>query len=199
MLVVMGERQRFKHVAIGRYYCGYCQSEQGFDEVTRRGIFTVFWLPLIPMGVNARYWQCQKCQHSFSPEQTEQAHLHQVAGALLAYLGLGFNYIAERSPGLAILQNAGVTDEGIAVMLIDQGEQIVKSRGIEAYLREMKASLSVNDGADVVAMAVAMQAACLGQWQHEDRVRINWLAALLDIDMSYVTSLVKRHPDIQLI
>ncbi|MDF1664124.1 MAG: TerB family tellurite resistance protein [Planctomycetota bacterium] len=99
-IIVWGSRGINKTLAIGQFYCPQCEGEEGYKHIRVRNFFTLYFIPIIPMGTLGEYIECQHCQFTYKK-------------AILCY-----DPDAEREKALAEFEIA-ITRVMVMVMLAD--------------------------------------------------------------------------------
>lgn len=51
-----------------RFVCPVCQCDSACDHKRVRRFFTLYFIPIIPLGTAAEYVECKKCGKAFEPE-----------------------------------------------------------------------------------------------------------------------------------
>jgi hypothetical protein len=64
-VIIWGSRGLTSEQAAGTYYCPQCDSEQGYRLMSVRPFFTLFFIPIFPIGGATRYVECQRCRGTF--------------------------------------------------------------------------------------------------------------------------------------
>lgn len=71
-LIIFGTRQRMSDVNSGKFYCPNCSVERGDErQYVRKNIrnyFSLYFVPLIPLGSGEDYIECQNCGMAFQPD-----------------------------------------------------------------------------------------------------------------------------------
>ncbi|MEN8149181.1 MAG: zinc ribbon domain-containing protein [Planctomycetota bacterium] len=77
----------------GRFHCPQCAEERDFEHKRVRNFFTLYFIPLIPLGLAGEYIHCTACGGDFeitvlnwSPEAEEQEANLAIASTLLGAL-----------------------------------------------------------------------------------------------------------------
>ncbi|MCC6524243.1 MAG: hypothetical protein IT373_16410 [Polyangiaceae bacterium] len=66
-LIIFGSKAVTSCVTTGEFDCPYCHGRQPFKHMRVRKFFTLYWIPLIPLGVLTEYLQCQSCFGKYKP------------------------------------------------------------------------------------------------------------------------------------
>lgn len=66
MILIWGWRVRFKTLLEGVFFCPNCGGDRGFARKQGRRWFTIFFLPVLPLGsVGEDFVQCHTCRGSY--------------------------------------------------------------------------------------------------------------------------------------
>jgi len=61
MLLIMGMKARLKVLAEGMFACPNEGGEHHYRHVSARRWFTLFWIPVLPLGRLGEYVECTSC------------------------------------------------------------------------------------------------------------------------------------------
>jgi uncharacterized tellurite resistance protein B-like protein len=64
-VIIWGSRGVTSTVRKGTFYCPNCTGERNYELKKVRRFFTLYFIPLIPMGTISEYVQCLACQGAF--------------------------------------------------------------------------------------------------------------------------------------
>ena len=67
-MIIFGTRNRFKTVGSGQFYCPRCQAQRNYERKEAKRYFTLYFVPLIPMGDLGEFVECQTCHMTFKSE-----------------------------------------------------------------------------------------------------------------------------------
>ena len=67
-MIIFGTRNRFKTVGSGQFYCPRCQVQRNYERKEAKRYFTLYFVPLIPMGDLGEFVECQTCHMTFKSE-----------------------------------------------------------------------------------------------------------------------------------
>jgi hypothetical protein len=67
-LIVYGRRNTEKVVAQGTFACPGCGAGRMFVHKRVRRWFTLYFIPVIPLGTASEYVECWNCSGTFKPE-----------------------------------------------------------------------------------------------------------------------------------
>jgi hypothetical protein len=70
-IIIWGERGLTSQLDSGRFYCPQCDSERPYLLKQVRPWFTLYWIPIFPMGGAQRFVECQKCGGTFVEDVLE--------------------------------------------------------------------------------------------------------------------------------
>src|SRR5262245_50071334 len=67
-IVIWGERGLTSKLDSGRFYCPQCEAEREYALNRVRPWFTLYWIPIFPMGGGTRFVECRRCRGKFAEE-----------------------------------------------------------------------------------------------------------------------------------
>lgn len=67
-MIIWGTRGSNRVAGNGQFYCPRCDSEQQYKHIEVKKYFTVYFIPLIPMGKHGEFVECTACAGTFAPE-----------------------------------------------------------------------------------------------------------------------------------
>jgi hypothetical protein len=66
-VIIWGSTTKNNVVAQGEFYCPRCRAFTDYSRHAVRQYFTLYFIPLFPMGTLAEYIECQQCRGNFEP------------------------------------------------------------------------------------------------------------------------------------
>lgn len=132
-MIIYGHKQRNVEIGTGQFICPKCSTDRTYKHINMVRYFTLFFIPLFPLGKLGSYIECQTCLTAYKPEevgaipgneqfgdelaarkaefdQTQKAKrggVWAVIGAILAAVGCGFLSL---STLIQLTSEAGPTD-----------------------------------------------------------------------------------------
>lgn len=70
-MIIFGASARTKTIGEGQFYCPNCQEMRRYELKQARQYFSLYFIPLIPLGETGRFVQCQTCGMAFKPDVLE--------------------------------------------------------------------------------------------------------------------------------
>lgn len=64
-IFIWGSRGINKTLAIGQFYCPQCEGEERYKHIRVRNFFTLYFIPIIPLGTLGEYIECQHCRLTY--------------------------------------------------------------------------------------------------------------------------------------
>jgi hypothetical protein len=68
VILIWGSRERTLTVEGGEFYCPQCDAREEYTLKQTRPYFTLFFIPLFPIGAAQRYVECRGCRQTFTEE-----------------------------------------------------------------------------------------------------------------------------------
>lgn len=94
-MIIFGSRVRYKVLGEGQFFCPHCRAQRTYTHKKASRYFTLYFLPLIPMGQLGEFVQCQTCNMAFKPDVLQPGFQRQ-AQQKPADLAKQLNTLSER-------------------------------------------------------------------------------------------------------
>ncbi len=65
-MIIFGTRGINRNVGAGQFFCPRCSTEQSYTHKAVKRFFTIYFIPLIPMGTAGEFVECQGCAGTFA-------------------------------------------------------------------------------------------------------------------------------------
>ncbi len=66
-MIIFGTRARSKVIGEGRFYCPRCEAQRPYVRKRATRYFSLYFVPVIPMGTLGEFVECQTCGTAFEP------------------------------------------------------------------------------------------------------------------------------------
>lgn len=67
-MIIFGTRPRMKTVGSGSFYCPRCQTTRQYELKQGKNYFTLYFVPIFPMGDLGEFVECQTCHMTFKSD-----------------------------------------------------------------------------------------------------------------------------------
>jgi hypothetical protein len=67
-MIIFGTRPRTKTIDTGTFFCPHCQTTRDYERKEARPYFTLYFIPLFPIGKPFELIECTVCRVAFQPE-----------------------------------------------------------------------------------------------------------------------------------
>jgi hypothetical protein len=67
-MIIFGSRPRMKTIGSGSFYCPRCQTTRQYELKHARNYFTLYFVPIFPIGDLSEFVECQTCHMTFKSE-----------------------------------------------------------------------------------------------------------------------------------
>ncbi len=67
-MIIFGTKPRTKTVGTGSFYCPKCQTTRQYQHKKARNYFTLYFVPVFPIGDLGEFVECQTCHMTFQLE-----------------------------------------------------------------------------------------------------------------------------------
>lgn len=64
-MIIFGTKPRMKTIGTGSFYCPKCQTTRQYDHKRGKNYFTLYFVPLFPIGDLGEFVECQTCHMTF--------------------------------------------------------------------------------------------------------------------------------------
>lgn len=68
MIFIFGTRPKQEVVGKGEFFCPRCQTERHYERKKIKNYFSVYFIPVLPIGDSGEIIECTHCGYSFAPE-----------------------------------------------------------------------------------------------------------------------------------
>src|SRR5690606_35565524 len=82
VLLIFGFKIRFTTVAAIAFFCPACGGDRAGARRSARRWFTLFWIPLIPLGRVGEVVECETCHTRFDPSVADRPTTADLAAVL---------------------------------------------------------------------------------------------------------------------
>ncbi len=65
--IIFGTRGRTSTVEEGEFFCPQCQQQREYERKRARNYFSLYFVPLIPLGEGQEFVECSFCHNAFDP------------------------------------------------------------------------------------------------------------------------------------
>lgn len=194
-MIIFGTRGMNSRLESGSFHCPRCGNDKSFELIAVKRWFTLYFIPVIPLGEAGRYVECKSCAGTFDervrdydPEAENARFKAEFENAMLLAM-------------IAMAKADGVIDpeelETIADVMtklsgqayeVDEIEEAVDSsqgQSLDAVLRQFSGTLSAN-GKVMVIHALCLVAKADGEVADSERNTVYRAGKLLGIRNSDV-------------
>lgn len=201
MIFIWGSRGRAKSIEQADFFCPDCNSRQDMDLMHVKNWFTLYWIPIFPMGDLGKYVECRRCKSTFN-ERVRDYDPETQAEAFEAE----FSIAAKRVMFKMALADGEIDDAEIAQ--ITQAFQNIAKREIDAadiaaelemarkdtltvqdYLQDVAPGLN-DTGKELVLRSAIAVAKADGTVDPEEIVQIKEVIAALDMPKAYANGVL---------
>jgi len=200
-MIIFGTRGVTYNAGDGDFHCPTCRDQQSYSHKRVRRFFTLYFIPLIPLGLNGEYIECGQCKGTY---RTEVLDFDPEAGAVA--FEAEFHRAIKRVMIEMMLVDGAVDAEEIEVVKDIYGQlagteisdddvrkEIVeaetRTRDVAAALLEMAGNLNDN-GKEMVVRAAYLVAAADGEFQEEEKELLGAIAQALQMSPSHVNGVI---------
>jgi hypothetical protein len=67
-MIIWGSKARMKTIGKGQFHCPTCRQQRAYEQKIAKRYFTLYFIPLFPIGDLGEFVECQTCRVTFKPE-----------------------------------------------------------------------------------------------------------------------------------
>ena len=200
-MIIFGTRGVTYSTGNGDFYCPTCRDQQPYKHKRVRRFFTLYFIPVIPLGLHGEYIECGQCQGSyrlevldFDPEAGTaefEAEFHRAIKRVMVEMMLADGVVDDEE--VAVITNIYGQLAGTEVSEHDIRTEIVEAEtrtgDVTAALAEMAGNLNDN-GKEMVVKAAFMVAAADGEFQDEEKELIGSIGKALEMSPAHMNGVI---------
>lgn len=204
-IIIWGSRGINKTLATGHFYCPQCEGEERYKHIRVRNFFTLYFIPIIPMGTLGEYIECQHCRLTY-----KQSILRYDPDAEREKALAEFEIAITRVMVMVMLADGVIDDSELEVIqniyqqmtqrelsreelgeYIDDLESVNLNNPKERrrLLRKMLGSLNAN-GCEMVFKAAFMVAAADGEIPLDEQELLEQIGVTLGVKKAHVRQMI---------
>jgi len=65
-MIIFGTKPRMKTIASGTFFCPKCQTTRDYERKKGKNYFTLYFVPIFPVGDLGEFVECQTCHLTFN-------------------------------------------------------------------------------------------------------------------------------------
>ncbi|HLL25031.1 MAG TPA: TerB family tellurite resistance protein [Kofleriaceae bacterium] len=200
-LIIFGTRGVTYGSDHGQFFCPDCEENGPYRHRKVRRFFTLYFIPVIPLGLLGEYVECQRCTSTYKlsvldydPAQAaeaEEAEFHKAVRRVLVMMMLADGVIEESELDaiqtiLGKLEDREVTRAEIDVEITRTQSETVD---IEGYCRGMAGYLN-DAGREMVVKAAILVAGSDGTLHESEREALETIATALNMSRAHFSGVV---------
>jgi hypothetical protein len=67
-MIIFGTKAKFNTIGSGKFHCPRCQQERDYILKEGKKYFSIYFIPIIPMGDIGQFVECSSCSMTYQPE-----------------------------------------------------------------------------------------------------------------------------------
>ena len=67
-MIIYGTKGKNVHIEDGEFFCPRCNTEQEYRHFAVKNYFTLYFIPIFPIGSGSNYTECCGCSQTWSPD-----------------------------------------------------------------------------------------------------------------------------------
>lgn len=201
MFIVWGSRGRNKEIGAGDFYCPDCGDHRGYRKIAVTRWFTLYWIPIFPMGKPlGEYVECGACKSTFNERVLQmdpkaaaekfEAAFSVAAKRVMFKMALADGDIDQSEIDTITQSFANITKREIDPA--DIAAELETARGdtrpVADYLREVAPGMN-DTGKELVLRSAIAVAKADGYIDDGEVVEMHELAFALDLPKAYANGI----------
>lgn len=66
-MIIFGTKAKFETISQGKFYCPHCQAQRGYALKRGKKYFSLYFIPIFPMGELGEFVECNTCGITYAP------------------------------------------------------------------------------------------------------------------------------------
>ncbi|MCB0667392.1 MAG: TerB family tellurite resistance protein [Saprospiraceae bacterium] len=202
-MIIFGTRGVKSTLAQGNFVCPQCATSEAYKHKKVTKFFTLYFIPVIPLGRMGEYVECQRCRGTFvtrvleyDPDSArnefqsiyEKAMRHTMAMIVLADGEIDDN---ELKVVLEIINKFGHKDMTMGELVAYIFEVQRNPENIDTYLRKVTPSLNEHGKEMIIKCAIAVAAAD-GQVDQSEILSIKEMATAMEMSAMHLKGILSE-------
>ena len=200
-MIIYGTRGVTYSSGTGDFFCPNCNGRRAYKRKRVRKCVTLYFIPVIPLGLHGEYIECQTCKGTFNEnvlnydpqagEKRLEAEFQKGIKRVMVQMLLADGVVNDNE-----IQSIQAIYQRIAQEAISENEiraeiETVRSdgRGVEAYLTSLAGSLNSN-GKELIVRAAFSIAASDGEFQKEETALLTSIGQSLDMTPAHLEGVI---------
>ncbi|MBZ0297802.1 MAG: zinc ribbon domain-containing protein [Anaerolineae bacterium] len=71
-MIIFGAKPKYKTISSGEFFCPSCQKTRRYERKGGKNYFSLYFIPVFPMGDLDEFIECQTCGRSYHPDVLKQ-------------------------------------------------------------------------------------------------------------------------------
>ncbi len=200
-MIIFGSRGMTSSAGQGQFNCPQCRATVPYGHMRVRRFFTLYFIPVIPLGVHSEYVECQRCLGTF-----DLAVLNSASNAGEAELQARFHWAVKRVMVLMMLVDGDVADEEVEAVreLYRQLTNIeLSAEDVRLEVSEVErepqsvatclagcAGMLNDEGKEIVVRAAFLVAAADGNYDDREKALIAEIGQALGMSEAHLNGVV---------
>lgn len=203
-LIIFGTRGVTSAIASGKFHCPGCDgSERSYEHQRVRRFFTLYWIPIIPLGTIGEYIECLTCRGTYDPEvldydpvkseRSVEAEFHAAVKRVMVLMMLADGKIEDDEIETIRLVYGKLAKRELTKDDVDEEVKASKAdgRGLRQYLASVVGRLN-DSGKEIVVNAAYFVAASDGNVSTEETNLLAELAGALEMSPATFKAVMEK-------
>ena len=202
-MIIFGTRGVKSTLDQGDFICPQCEQNRSYKHKKVTRFFTLYFIPLIPLGHAGEFVECQSCKGTFiprvldySPENSQDAFLSEYEKAMKHCMVLIMLADGEIDENEMIMVQKIINKHGHNDITMDELEQYVEQvkmgpRDVSTYLRKISPSLNEH-GKEIVIKCALLVASADGHIDNSEMAQIKKMAEIMEMSKYHLKGILNE-------
>ncbi|MHC4397682.1 MAG: TerB family tellurite resistance protein [Planctomycetota bacterium] len=201
IVIIYGTRGVTYSKGTGDFYCPGCRARKPYEHKRVRRFFTLFFIPIIPLGLLGEYIECQHCSGTYRLEVLDldpnfkkaefAAEFHRAIKHVMVAMMVADGIVVDKEVETIRRIYSNLTGNELSLEAVREEISQIKSnrRDITHSLAQLAGYLNDN-GKEMVVKAAFMVAAADGKFQDEEKAFILSIGHTLGMSAAHLNGVI---------
>lgn len=203
LFIIFGTRGITYNSGKGTFFCPSCNEFRDYEQKRCRRVFTLYFIPIIPLDILQEYVECKICKCTYKLEalqydpaakkQKFKAEFHKAILKVMVTMMLADEKIEESEKQL--ISRVYINLAGHPLDEIDLIQEMYQVKNSKLSMQELLKSMtpSLNDyGKEMVIKAAFLTASADGKIDSEEKRLMTELASALEMSPSHLNAVIQE-------
>jgi len=187
-LVIYGTRGLSSTTDTGVFNCPQCGPQQHYSNKQSRVWFTLYFIPVIPLHVNANWIECSSCRGTYQPAvlnynpEAEMREFFDKVMRVMILMGVSDGALGMKERAAIQSKFSEITGQSLSDPQLNEEESLARSANMDcaSYLRILEPELG-QDGKIMIVESLWEIASCEGGVTPQKQAQLEQIPSALNI------------------